>query len=346
MPTTVLAILESRFPEARKTTLREMISDKRVWIGKAVAKSFNQPVQDGESLVVRDRPKKLSNHDALQRSFELIYEDEDLFVIDKPAGLITSSGQRDKRPTAIGILNRHFENYREIDVGLIHRLDKDASGLLVFSKHAEAFHDLKRQFADKSAGREYFAIVERAQPVKPATGRLESYLVELTDGRVVITTNKHKGDHAILDYECVEERGKFAQVKVRLFTGRKHQIRVQLSARGWPIMGDAMYHEMPTAAPRLLLHARRLELTHPATGKALVFESPIPKEVVAWWELQPRDVPKVKAPPRQQSRSIQPHPMQGKAPKPAPNAGSKPVAKPNPKPAAKPVVNPTAKPAK
>jgi 23S rRNA pseudouridine1911/1915/1917 synthase len=302
---TVLDILTKKFPEARKTTLRQMISDKRVWLGKNVVKSFNQIVNDGQTLTVRDHAKAKTTKDQLANWFEVIFEDEHLLVIDKPAGLITSSGMRDKRATAIGILVQHFESQRDADIGLIHRLDKDASGLLVFSKTAEAFDDLKRQFAQKSAGREYVAMVEKTQPIKPASGRMESRLVELADGKVIRTNNKHRGDHAVLDYELVEDRGKFAWMKVRLNTGRKHQIRVQLSSRGWPIVGDAFYHPQPNTAPRMMLHARRLELTHPDSGEPLVFEAPLPVEIQKWWEgqekLAVKPVVKQSAPPQPKS---------------------------------------------
>ncbi len=359
MPT-VLELLTKKFPQARKTTLREMIADKRVMLGDVPIKSFNQVIEDEAKFSVRDRAKKAktispddsslddsspsadaansskrplqkplprkvrqnrqdddqaygptSQERTADRDFQhrkvenenqfssrqsprqaearlpMIYEDGELFVINKPPGLMTSSGENDRRPTAIGILRDHFSRDRRVQVGLIHRLDKDASGLLVFSKTPNAFRDLKRQFADKSAGREYVAYVESSGPVKPVAGRIESRLVELMDGRVVTTTKDEKGDQAILDYRVAEQKGRFAKLTVRLNTGRKHQIRVQLAKRGWPIVGDVMYHpdfaEKPDPAIRLMLCARRLELTHPITGEPLLFETEIPPEIEMWW---------------------------------------------------------------
>jgi RluA family pseudouridine synthase len=172
-----------------------------------------------------------------------------------------------------------------VRVGLIHRLDRDASGLLVFSKTHEAYVSLKRQFFEHSVERVYTAVAEGVPT--PRAGRVESRLVERADGTVYSTRQPGKGERAVTDYEVVEERNRRSLIRVSLHTGRKHQIRVHLSQRGSPIVGDTMYARLegpptrkgpsrPATPERLMLAATRLSLTHPRTGARMTFERPAP----------------------------------------------------------------------
>jgi 23S rRNA pseudouridine1911/1915/1917 synthase len=182
-------------------------------------------------------------------------------------------------------------------VHLIHRLDREASGLLVFARTWEAYGELKRQFFEHSISRVYDVVVQRVP--KEKKGRLENYLVEDQEGVVHVTKDVKKGKPAILDYEVAEvnaERG-VARVRCSLYTGRKHQIRVQLAAIGCPVVGDEVYGRKKQevgskmqedqsgrrkavvkekASGRLMLHAGKLGFVHPGTGKVVVFESPMP----------------------------------------------------------------------
>jgi RluA family pseudouridine synthase len=211
----------------------------------------------------------------------IVHEDPDLLVVNKPPGLLTSTVPREKRLTLLALVRDYVAaNDSAARVGLIHRLDRDASGLLVFSKNHDAYRSLKQQFFDHTVERVYTAIV-RGVPTPPA-GRIESRLVERADGTVYSTPRHGTGEHAVTDYETVESRRGRSVLRVKLHTGRKHQIRVHLSERGVPIVGDPMYfskdRRSAEPAPRLLLAATRLSLTHPRSGKPLTFEVPPPKE--------------------------------------------------------------------
>jgi 23S rRNA pseudouridine1911/1915/1917 synthase len=188
-------------------------------------------------------------------------------------------------------------------VGLIHRLDRDASGLLVFSKTHDEYLSLKRQLFERSVERVYAAVV--AGVPKPPKGTIDSRLVERADGTVYSTKRPGEGERAVSEYEVVEAREGRALVRVTLRTGRKHQIRVHLSERGWPIVGDAVYgsvepgrwrKETPggaswrpaaPAGPRLMLAATKLSFTHPRTGGRLTFERPAPGAFAAAFESGP-----------------------------------------------------------
>ena len=213
--------------------------------------------------------------------FDIIYEDRDILVVDKPAGLLTSTNPRERRPTLLAMV-RDYIGQREprARVGLIHRLDKDASGLLIFSKAHPAYDSLKTQFFKHTVQRVYQAIVH-GKP-QPDRGRIESRLIEWKDGSVHSTRVHAKGQRAITDYEVVEQLKGYAIMRVTLLTGRKHQIRTQLSERGWPILGDSVYGKENDNSPQLMLRAVRLEIEHPRTGKRMTFEAkPLKYEGVA-----------------------------------------------------------------
>ena len=200
---------------------------------------------------------------------DIIYEDSDVLVVNKPAGLLTSTVPRERRPTLLAAVRQHLERrHKHARVGLIHRLDRDASGLLVFSKNNAAYRSLKSQFFHHTVSRIYTAVVVGIPT--PPEGKIQSRLVERADGTVYSTRKPSGGEKAITHYRLVEARpDKSAVVEVTLETGRKHQVRVHLSDRGWPILGDPLY-ERPHPAG-LHLAATRLAFDHPRTGKRLDF---------------------------------------------------------------------------
>ena len=206
----------------------------------------------------------------------IVYEDQDILVIDKPAGLLTSTVPREKRPTLLAQVREyvHRQDPRAL-VGLIHRLDREASGLLVFSKNDRAYRSLKSQFFHHTVMREYRAVVH-GRP-KPPAGRIESRLVERADGTVHSTRQHGKGQRAVSEYEVINSAGRLSLLRVILHTGRKHQIRVHLRERGNPVVGDILYGPQDGAV-RLMLAATRLTFIHPRTGSEMTFRLPLPKE--------------------------------------------------------------------
>jgi RluA family pseudouridine synthase len=202
----------------------------------------------------------------------VVYDDDDFVVIDKPAGLLTSTTPREKRPTALAILRDWFREAR-VRIGVVHRLDKDASGLLVFSKNDGAYRSLKLQLKRRTIERVYVALVE-GKP-NPPGGVIRGDLFELPDGRMVRSRIPGKGEPAVTHFQTLRVVGNRAVLRVTLETGKKHQIRAHLSQRGNPIVGDTMYGGKPS--PRgLHLRATRLAFDHPRTGKRMEFEVPCP----------------------------------------------------------------------
>lgn len=277
---TILDALAKKFPDASRSTLRKMLADRRITVAGVVIISAKHEVEN-ESIIVIARKNSSAKSESIsgQLPFEIIHQDSSLIIINKPAGLLTSSVPREKRPTALGILRQHFKGKVE-RVGLVHRLDMDASGLLVFSANQEAHHHLKKQFAEKSVERIYHAIVDK--PVLEGVGKIESFLVELVDGSVRSTLDRKQGKRAITHFKVVKRSGQFTLLEVKLETGRKHQIRAHLLERCWPIVGDPLYHPNRLLNKnRLMLAATKLGLVHPKTNKQMFWTIDLPDEFEA-----------------------------------------------------------------
>lgn len=230
---------------------------------------------------------------------QVIYEDEDLAVIDKPAGLVCHAGAGVQKGTLVNALLYHFGTLETGDAlrpGIVHRLDKLTSGLLVVAKNLQAHRTLARQFKNRQVRKEYLALVY-GRPA-PAAGTIDLPLGRDPRDRKKISVRARKRRVAVTHY-C-EERGygPFSLLRVRIETGRTHQIRVHLAQVGHPVVGDMLYggnRSRNLADPvlrlaardlqRHFLHAQRLEFCHPRTGEKLSFTTLLPTELSAFLEL-------------------------------------------------------------
>jgi 23S rRNA pseudouridine1911/1915/1917 synthase len=280
MPRTLADWLIEKFPTAKRQTLRRMVADARVRVNGKIIRRYNEPVKDGDVLAVSDVAKKAGRAKSPPQpghDLNIVFEDADVLIVNKPAGLLTSTVPREKRPTLLAKVREYLEQSdRRARIGLIHRLDRDAAGLLVFSKTDQAYHALKTQFFHHTVERVYHAVVQGA--LRPPAGRIESHLVERIDGSVHSTRQIGKGERAVTHYETVRSAGKSSLVRVTLETGRKHQIRIHLAEKGCPIVGDRVYgpNDENVGPGPLMLIATRLGFMHPRTGQAVRFELPLP----------------------------------------------------------------------
>jgi 23S rRNA pseudouridine1911/1915/1917 synthase len=256
------------FPTASRQTLKGMVQIGRVKVNGSRARRLKQPIGRTDVVLVESLRQASDDPD-----FAIIFEDADILVIDKPPGLLTSTVPRERRPTALEAVRKYLAADHAARVGLIHRLDREASGLLVFSKTRAAYESLKRQFFERSAGRVYAAIV--SPPPRPPRGRIDSPLVEHVDGTVHRTRLAGKGQQAVTEYETLQVVGDLAHLRITLRTGRKHQIRAHLAGHGSRIVGDTLYGgvEHPHG---LMLAAIELQLNHPRTGRRETFQIPLP----------------------------------------------------------------------
>ena len=206
---------------------------------------------------------------------KIVFEDDAVIVVDKPAGLLTMATESERQKTLYAALRARANAKKpQQKIFIVHRLDREASGLLVFAKTIEAKEHLQNQFKDHSAGRRYIAVVEGLVAKDDFT--IRSYLAENTAFRVYSTRNRGIGKLAITHVHVVRRRPRITMVQVRLETGRKHQIRVHLAGLGHPIAGDTVYGPGSDPIGRLALHAKALAFDHPRTRARMHFESPVP----------------------------------------------------------------------
>ncbi len=272
MADTVLEWLIEQFPNAKKETLKRMVIEGRVRLNRGFARHVNQPLGLDDRLEVLDRPPRtlVDIH-----PLKIIFEDADILVIHKPAGLLTSTTPNERRPTALAIVQAYVADREPRSrVGLIHRLDAPASGLLVFSKNPTSYESLKRQLFKHEIRRTYATVVNGVP--NPRSGVIESQLTEFPDGHVESSGAGRRGARAVTRYDVIRDNRLFSLLRVNLETGRKHQIRVHLKERGWPILGDEQYGGDMSKGDQLLLCAIELEFIHPRTGNRAAFEIAIP----------------------------------------------------------------------
>jgi 23S rRNA pseudouridine1911/1915/1917 synthase len=279
MPQLLIDYLVKRYPTAKRQTLKRMVEEGRVTVNDTPARKLKHPLEDADRVRIDERPavRQPAPRRGTAGLLEIVFEDADLLIVNKPPGLLTSTVPREKRVTLLALVRDYLAaGDPRAKAGLIHRLDRDASGLLVFSKHHEAYRALKQQFFEHAVDRIYYAVTQGAP--NPTKGKIESSLVELPDGSVHSTRQFGKGQHAETGYEVLRKTTQRALVRVTLFTGRKHQIRVHLSERGAPIVGDTVYGKA-NEGERLMLVALKLGFAHPRTGQKLAFELPVPVEM-------------------------------------------------------------------
>jgi 23S rRNA pseudouridine1911/1915/1917 synthase len=206
---------------------------------------------------------------------KIIFEDRSVIVVDKPEGLLTMATSTERSKTAYAMLREYLNSRRPPEkLFIVHRLDREASGLLVFAKSIEAKERLQDQFKEHNAGRRYIAIVEGHVKAKDFT--IRSYLAENAAYRVYSTKNTKIGKLSITHAHVLRSTPKTTVLEVRLETGRKHQIRVHLAENGNPIVGDKNYGSRTNPIRRLALHGAHLDFQHPDSGKLMQFDSPPP----------------------------------------------------------------------
>jgi 23S rRNA pseudouridine1911/1915/1917 synthase len=279
--------LAKLLPEYSRNRLQEWITGRQVTVNGEFA-TTKQKVWGGEKLEVlpQSHPSE-QPHLAEDISLDIIYEDDALLVINKPAGLVVHPGSGNWEGTMLNALLHHAPQLAEVPrAGIVHRLDKDTSGLLVVAKTITAQTALVRQLEARSVEREYLALVygeiTRSGKVKAPIGRHPTQRVKMA---VV-----ESGKPAVTHYQIEKKFPGCTLLRCRLETGRTHQIRVHLAHLKHPLVGDRVYvkgaqkcalqlRELLTNFPRQALHATRLALEHPVSGEMMEWQAPLPQDM-------------------------------------------------------------------
>ncbi len=276
-PAELLSYLFATWPEVKRKQVRQWLKFQMVTINGRAITQFNHPLKPGDVVAIRTDtfaiPKTM-----LAGGMKVYFEDDALIVIDKPADLLSIASEAETEKTAYFLLTDYVRRGNPLGrerVWIVHRLDRETSGLMVFAKSPHAKEVLQANW-DK-AEKKYEAVVEGR--LKGDKGTFESDLDETNPFKVFSRPASDITRHAVTHYRVVARREWRTLVELTLETGRRHQIRVHLSDAGCPIIGDKKYGAKSDPAERLGLHACALRFPHPITGKELHFDSPTPREL-------------------------------------------------------------------
>jgi 23S rRNA pseudouridine1911/1915/1917 synthase len=247
-----------------------------VTVNGEVVTRFDRHLRRGDVVAIRSGRQR-TPEPVIRSGIEIVFEDASLIVVEKPAGLLSIATASERVDTAYRHLNAYVRlaRPRGARIWIVHRLDRETSGLMVFAKTAVAKHALQRGWANVE--KRYWAVVEGSLPSD--SGTLESDLDENEPGRVFSASRSESTRHALTWYRVLAHGSGRSLVELLPKTGRRHQLRVQLADEGCPIVGDQKYGATTDPASRLALHACGLALPHPETGERLSFESRLPREL-------------------------------------------------------------------
>jgi RluA family pseudouridine synthase len=276
-PVLLLDVLQERFPESSKTTLRKMLQGDRVRVNGAPERDAKREIGPEDRIDVTSKPTR-----PLDPRVRIIFEDSDLVVIDKAAGLLTVATAEVLHETAEAFLNIYAGGTPEAPrIYHVHRLDRDTSGVLVFAKNTYARDRLQERFASHDIDRVYVAIVYGK--LKEGSGTFRSFLAEGSNLRVRSVADASQGKEAVTHYRTTASGRRYSILELTLETGRRNQIRVHLAEAGHPVLSDNMYGRgIDPEFPRLALHARNLGFVHPRTGAKVTFTSEVPRMFREW----------------------------------------------------------------
>jgi 23S rRNA pseudouridine1911/1915/1917 synthase len=252
--------LQTLYPEASGRSVKGWLETGRVRVNGTVVRRGDVPVAPGDRVELGAPPPP-----PFPAPLRLVHEDDELIVVDKPPGLLTIGDAGERHRTAYRLLRDWVEALGGRRIFVVHRLDRETSGLLVFAKSPEAKRVLQEQFHARTPERLYTARVEGV--VRDAEGTLSSRLAEDRGLRVRPTQDRGRGREAITRYRVVERYEDSTLVELKLVTGRRGQIRAQLAAMGHPVLGDRAYGSRRNPFRRVCLHATRLGFVHPSGGR-------------------------------------------------------------------------------
>ena len=273
----LLDVLQILVPGASKRTLRQMLEQGRITVDGQVCVRASHPVASGSVLEIGARRTPIK----LPSGLDILFEDDDILVIRKPPGLLTVATITERDQTVYAYLRTYLkERNSRHKLFIVHRLDKFASGVLVFAKSERVQSILQGIFSRHEIQRKYWAIVEGT--VEKNDGTIQSHLAEDRSLRMHSTDNQKLGKAAITHFRVLRRVQNLSALEVTLETGRKNQIRVHLSEIGHPIVGDRAYGSTKDPLKRLGLHAFLLGFVHPTQGKAMLFQTEPPPEFLRY----------------------------------------------------------------
>lgn len=270
----------SEVSDQTRSQIKKDIIEERIQVnGKNIKPSYKLEAEDSISWEQRTPYEIVPNGLPL----EIVYSDKDLFVIIKPAGLVVHPGAGEEKDSVVHRLLSLDKNLPINDdplrPGIVHRLDKDTSGLMVVARNEDSYVALVEQFKKHEVYKEYCAIVHNTVKNK---GVLTKAIGRNPNNRIQMAVDVFPSKEAITHYEPLLDLNGFTLIKVIIETGRTHQIRVHMNSIGYPVVGDTLYGPKNAKAKRQLLHSKKIEISHPITNKKLLFETNLPEDFFAF----------------------------------------------------------------
>ena len=292
--------LQSQINELSRTRLQALIHDGQVKINNIIINSASKKIKEEDQIKVNFPPPRETLIKPNKIPLDILYDDNDIVVINKSPGVVVHPGAGNYEKTIVnGLLFKYQNNLSSVGgklrPGIVHRIDKDTSGVIVVAKNDNAHINLSKQFSDHTIKRTYEALVWGS--LKPQSGKINERISRSVKNRQLMAVRKEKGKKAITNYKTLEifqnlNLPKVSLIECRLETGRTHQIRVHMNFKGNPILGDKSYGKSKRKFKKInaniekkinnfnrqALHAKSLGFVHPKTGKEIFFEAERPKD--------------------------------------------------------------------
>lgn len=268
----LMKFLTEKFPEKSRSAIKSLLAHKQVTVDDRITSKFDHPLKRGQMVYLN---KQKSEEKPRFRGLRIIHEDASVIVVEKSSGLLSMASETEKVKTAYSMLSEHVKKADPKNlIFIVHRLDRETSGLMIFAKSKKAQEVLQKDWNEVVIERSYIAIVEGV--VEKQEGTVISWLKENKAMVMFSSQTPDDGQKAVTHYKVLKTTRQFSLLEIKLETGRKNQIRVHLNDMGYPVTGDKKYGAKLNPLGQMGLHARVLAFKHPATGKPLRFDTPIP----------------------------------------------------------------------
>lgn len=275
--TELMQFLSKQLPDQGRNNIKSLLAHHQILVDDEMISQYNHPLAIGQQVSVLWNKVRRENQ---PRGLEILFEDDSLIVAVKEAGLLSMATAKEREQTAYSILSEHVKKKDTKNrIFIVHRLDRDTSGIMLFAKSEKVKRLLQDNWKDAVEERKYIAITEG--PVTKSEETITSWLTESKAFIMYSSPTPNGGQKAVTHYKVLKKNRNFSMLEVELETGRKNQIRVHMQDMGHPIIGDKKYGSTKNPIRRLGLHARVLAFRHPITGEDVRFETEIPKEFLS-----------------------------------------------------------------
>jgi 23S rRNA pseudouridine1911/1915/1917 synthase len=260
--------------EKSRNKVKAMLSHKQFKVGKEIITQYNHPLKKGDEVTVSwDGAFKKESYEGVQ----IVFEDDDVIVINKRSGLLSIGSEKEKKQTAYRIITHHIQQENPVArLFVVHRLDREASGLMVFAKNKKTQVDLKDSWLQTFSKNMYLAVTEGT--IEKDVETISSFLNESKALIVYSGNNPKLGKKAVTNYNVIKKNEFYTLLEVTQETERKHQLRVHLNSIGHPVIGDKKYDSKQNPLNRTAIHLRKINFIHPASGEKMEFETKVPDD--------------------------------------------------------------------